>query len=275
MRLLIDDTLVTAPFVAPLRAGWVTPAAGIAAEARPGLRAGAVGAADAALLPLPEATLLAGHALLPDVAVVADSVGAVGLRTPVRPDEVEATVVRLVGDAGIAGGLAGASGGAEALARATLHAFYGITVTDWLRDDGAPAQAVVVEGIEALRPAEGGHAEDLCRAWFILVGLPFVSHALVVPADAGRDALSRLVATLDTLRAAGEERRKEWRGELADREGIPRDRIVALFQTLRWELGPEERKGVNALLSRGLRGSAYPAANLRFLDPVRQDSTPF
>ena len=36
----------------------------------------------------------------------------------------------------------------------------------------------VLEGADALRPIEGGFAEDLCRAWFILTALPVVTHIL-------------------------------------------------------------------------------------------------
>jgi Menaquinone biosynthesis len=211
-------------------------------------------------LPLAEITLLPERPIVPDVAVVADTIGAIEARTPVRPDEIERTTVRLID----------VDGSGELLTRATLTPFYGIAVTAWIRDDepaAAEAQVAIVEGIEALRPVEGGYAEDLCRAWFILVGLPFVSHVLVAPAGAERDAMQPALATLAALHAAGEERRREWRAALAEREDIPRDRLHTLFQALRWSLGPEEKKGINALFSRGLRGSSYPPpGRLRFLD---------
>ncbi|HEU0116542.1 MAG TPA: MqnA/MqnD/SBP family protein [Thermomicrobiales bacterium] len=260
MRLLIDDALVTAPFVAPLAAGWVTPAADLFVEARPRLRAADVAPDDVALLPLAEVARLPERAIVPDFAVVADTIGAVQARTPVRPDEIERTPARLLD----------VSGSGELLARATLTPFYGIEIVGWPRDDepgAAEAQVTVVEGIEALRPVEGGYAEDLCRAWFILVGLPFVSHVLVAPAGATRETLQPALATLVALQAAGEERRREWRAALAEREDVPRDRLIALFQALRRSLGPDEQKGINALFSRGLRGSSYPPVGpLRYLD---------
>jgi menaquinone biosynthesis protein len=260
MRLLIDDALVAAPFVAPLAAGWVEPAADVAPEARRRLRAADLTPDDAALLPLAEVTLLPGRPIVPDVAIVCDTIGAIELRTPVRPDEIERTPARLID----------VDGSGELLARATLTPFYGIEIAGWVRDDepgAAEAQATVVEGVEALRPPEGGYAEDLCRAWFILVGLPFVSHVLVVPEGAEREAMQPALATLAALQAAGEARRREWRAALAEREEIPRDRLTTLFQALRWSLGPEEKKGINALFSRGLRGSSYPPPGpLRFLE---------
>ena len=110
-----------------------------------------------------------------DVAVIADGNGAIAMRTPVRPDEVEATPVRLLDTSGIA----------ELLARATLRPFYGIEPTGWVRDGDSPeaarAEVVIVEGAEALREPEAGFSEDLSRAWFILTAQPVVSHVLLVP----------------------------------------------------------------------------------------------
>ena len=258
MRLLIDDTLVTAPFVAPLRAGWVTPAAGIAAEARPGLRAGAVGAADAALLPLPEATLLAGHALLPDVAVVADSVGAVGLRTPVRPDEVEATPVRMLET----------SETALVLARATLHPFYGIEATRWITESGDPetsrAEVVIVEDADALREPEGGFSEDLCRAWFILHNQPVVTHVLVIPRELPLPERQDVTAFMTQARSEGLDRRKEWRSEHAERQGVSSSRAGAFWAAQRYELQPADRTALLSLLQRGGGLPRLPANGMLF-----------
>ncbi len=262
MRLLMHDTLAAAPFVVPLAEGWVTPVEGVAVEARGDLRAGEVGPEDAALLPSAEAALLtASHRVVPDAAVVAGAVGAVALRTPVRADEVEAGPVRLLG----------VSGAGELLARATLRPFYGIEPTGWARVDDDPgaaaAQAVVVEGAEALRPAEGGFAEDLCRAWLILSGLPAVTHVLLAPAEADRATLAPVLATLAALTQAAQERRREWRPALAERHGIPTDRFYALLAEQRLVLDAEDRRALLLLLQRGGRGSAYPpVAKLRFLD---------
>ena len=83
------------------------------------------------------------------------------------------------------------------MARATLKPFYGIEVTGWVRDAEAPeaarAEAVIVEGTEALREPEAGFSEDLCRAWFILSGQPLVSHVLLAPRDLSPSALRQLI----------------------------------------------------------------------------------
>lgn len=278
MRLLIEDTLATATFVVPYAAGWVAPGAGATLEARPGLRGGDVGPDDIALVSSAEVAPLAeSHRVAPDAAVVAGSVGAVSLRTPVRPDEVERGPVRLLGT----------SGAGELLARATLRPFYGIEATAWpgawrglpaegtaaaTADDDraiAAAQAVVVEGAEALRTPEAGFAEDLCRAWLILTGVPAVTHVLVVPAEAEQAALAPALALLAALREAGLARRREWRRGLAEREGLALDRVHAFFAEQRLALTGEDRRALALLLQRGGRGSAYPPLGaLRFLDPA-------
>jgi predicted solute-binding protein len=262
VRLLIDDTLATAPFVVPLAEGWVTPAAGVVVEARAGLRGGEVAADDLALVASAEVALLGeSHRVVPEVATVAGSVGAVAMRTPVRPDEVERGPVRLLG----------VSGTAEQLARATLRPFYGIEPTGWPRTEDDPAaamaQAVIVEGAEALRPVEGGFAEDLCRAWLILTGTPVVTHVLVAPREAGRESIAPALATLAALRQAAHERRREWRPALGERLGVPLDRLYAFFAEQRLVLEADDRRALLLLLQRGGRGSAYPpVGEVRFLE---------
>lgn len=262
MRLILHDTLVTAPVVFPLSAGWVTPGVDVAVEARSEVRGETLGAEEIALLPAAEVAAAQGtHRVVPDVAVVAEASGAVAMRTPVRPDDVERGPVRLWGT----------SGAGELLARATLRPFYGIEPTAWVRDDAdeaaARAQAVIVEGAEALRPPETGFAEDLCRAWFILTGTPAVSHVLLAPNGADRAALRPALATLDALRSAGHERRRELRRAVAETHALDLDRLVPMLSALRLALDEGDRRALLALLQRGLRGSSYPPlGDVRFLD---------
>ncbi|MDQ3780093.1 MAG: hypothetical protein M3354_06070, partial [Chloroflexota bacterium] len=201
------------------------------------------------------------HQVAPECAVITGSLGAIALRSPVRADEVPRGPVRLLA----------ISGTAELLARATLRSFYGIEPTAWLRADDDPAtahaQAVVVEGAEALRPVEGGYSEDLCRAWFILTGLPLVTHLLAVPAGADDASLAAVLATLAALRQAGLDRRREWRPILAEREGIPIDRLHTLFAEQRLDFEPDLPSAVQHLLRRGGAGSIYANATpIRFRD---------
>ncbi len=267
MRLMLHDTLSTAPFVHPLTAGWVSPDLSI--ETCPELGAADVGPEDVALVPAPEiAALLGTHALGVEAAVVSGSVGPVAMRVPVRPDEVERTPVRLWRT----------SGAAEVVARATLKPFYGIVPTDWTRDDSAEAQVVVVEGAEALRPPEAGFAEDLCRAWFVLTGEPAITHVLAVPRALDQTALGPALETLVALRDTGHERRRDLRRDLADAHGLDRDRLTAFFAEQRLALEPADRRALLLLLQRGTWGSAYPpirdpASLTRLAEPMPPDDS--
>lgn len=265
MRLFIDDTLVTAPITLPLAAGWVVPGTDLQVEVRANLRADHFGVMSddvVALVPLAEvATCQQTHVVAADLAVVAGYTGAIVARMPLRPDEVERTAVHLwqTGSA------------AEVLARATLRPFYGIEPTSWTTDANDPgtaeARVVVAEGIEALRPLETGFAEDLCRAWFIMTGMPAVTHLLLVPRDRERDELAPALAALDALRKAGHERRREIRRELSEQYDLPLESLNALFSEQRHSLTHDDRRAVVRLMNQGLRGSRYPPLTmLEFLD---------
>jgi predicted solute-binding protein len=261
MQLLIHNTVVTGPLLAALTAGWVEPATDLIVQPRRELSAANVGDEDVALLPAPEMShLQATHQVVPDVAVVAEGIGAVSLRTPVRPDEIERTTVKLIGTTGVG----------ELLARATLQAYFGIQATAWGRPDEAAvatAEAVVLEGAEALRPIEGGFAEDLCRAWFILTGLPVVSHVLAAPLALTRTELRPVLDTLRVSREVGRERRREWRTDLIERFELDRERVLALLAGQRFELQATDRAALSALVQRGTRGTGYsPLTSLHYLD---------
>jgi len=259
---LLDDTFVTATYTTPLASSWVTPPDGIKLERRTRLAAADVAASDLALRPSSELLLLQRtHIAIPDVAVIADNVGAVALRAPVRPDEIQATPVRLLD----------ASGFAELLARATLQSFYGIAPTAWVRDDEAPeaarARAVIVAGAEALREPEGGCSEDLVRAWFILSARSAVSHLLLAPRDMPAHQLREGVAALDAARGAGLARRREWRPALAEREGVTHERANAFWAAQRLALEDADRQSLVDLLRRGVHGaSALAMSNVEFRD---------
>jgi predicted solute-binding protein len=257
MRIVIHDTLVTAPFLVPHALGWVDVAVPI--EARTRISGRDVGPEDVALIPSAEvAWLRESHQVVPDFAVVATGDGAVAMRVPVRPDEIEATPVRLFD----------ASGTAEILGRATLQPFYGIAPTEWTSEDSTAAQVAIVEGAEALREPEAGLAEDLTRAWFILTGQPVVSHVLVVPNSLDRETVAPILASLEFLRSVAHERRRDLRKHLAEQEWLDRDRLTRLFAAQRLALDTDDRRALLMLLQRGNRGSDYPFVwNLTYLEP--------
>jgi Menaquinone biosynthesis len=262
VRLLIDDTFATATYTIPITSGWVSPPEGITAEIAHRLTADPATAESIVLASASEILRLQHtHRVAGDVAAIANGNGAIAMRTPVRPDEVEATPVRLFE----------ASGLAEFLARATLRPFYGIEPTNWVRNGDEPeaarAEAVIVEGAEALREPEAGFSEDLSRAWFILTAQPVVSHVLLVPRALPSADLANVLTFLDAARSEGLARRREWRSPLADREGVGRDRASAFWAAQRLKMEPADRQALLDLLGRGSRGTSNPPpANVTFID---------
>ena len=261
MRLLIDETFATATYTVPITSGWISPPEGLAVQLAHRLTTDYPSEEHIVLAPASEILhLRQSHDVAADVAVIADGNGAVAMRTPVRPDEVEATPVRLLDTSSLA----------ELLARATLRPFYGIEPTGWVRDSDSPeaarAEAVIVEGAEALREPEAGFSEDLSRAWFILTAQPVVSHVLLVPRTLPPDLLRDAVTFLVAARTEGLARRPEWRPQLADREGVGRDRASAFWAAQRLKLEPADRRALLDLLGQGSRGtSSSSPANVNFI----------
>ena len=250
MRLLIDETFVTTSYTLPIVSGWVAPRDGIAVELVSGLSGRDVSPLEAALISASElAARHTSHDVIADVAVIADGTGAIAMRSPVRPDEIERTPVRVLGT----------SGTAELLARATMQPFYGITATAWIRDDSAQAaqaEVVIVEGVEALREPEGGFSEDLSRAWFILTGQPVVTHLLLAPRQLASGQLGEVTGLLAAARSEALARRSEWRPRLADAEGVSRERAAALWSAQRLRLDHPDRQALLDLLDRGTGGAS-------------------
>lgn len=252
MRLLLHDTLETRALVEPFRAGWVDPA-GLEVVIDPDLTADRVGAEDVALLPTGELGRLADRVqVVPDVAVLADGAGPISLRVPVRPDEVEVTPVRLI-DVGPT---------AELVARATLRPYFGIEVSAWLRGDdatAAEAQAVVIGGGAALAEPEGGFAEDLCRAWFIMTGQATVLHVLVAPRGMTREVLAPVLALFAAAQALDKTQRREIRRPVAERYGLTIERVTAFYERLFYVMEADDLESLAELFRRGAPGSRIAA----------------
>lgn len=266
-RLILHDTLATAPFAIPLLDEWILPPANIELVIEPTTTPMGASENDILLIllaPVSEAVIWQEtHVIEPSVASVAGSVGSVAMRVPVRPDNIERTPIRLWQ----------ASGAAELLARATIRPFYGIEPQRWIETeaDAADAQVVVVEGVEALRPPEAGFAEDLCRAWFVLTGTPAVSHVLLVPRDLPIELLCPAMNLLARCRRVAHQRRREVRQRLADRYDLPVDLLAAFMAGQRLDLDSAARRGLLLLLVRGTPGSRYPAPAISFRDTPNVD----
>jgi len=249
LRLLLDHTFITSPVVHPFVGGWVEAPAELDVKAREDLLGRDVGPEDFGLVPLPEYLWLQEtHQIVPDVAVVAGNSGMVAMRSPVRPDEIGITPVRLID----------VDGAGEILARATLRAFYGIHASAWSRSEEEAAEVVIVSGPLAVQPPEAGFSEDLCRAWVILTGDRAVSHVLVAPRAADRPSIEPLIDFLNRSIAMGHERRRELRREISEPFRLDRDRLAELQNAYSFELDADDQRSAQALLQRGTPGSVYP-----------------
>ena len=273
MTLLIDDALLTAPFRVPLTEGWLESSASLPMVVQAGLTAANVGTGDVALLPSSEATVLAEtHVVLPEIAVVVKGPSPWAMRTPVRPDAVDESLIRLLD----------VSGTGEMLMRALLKPFYGIVASSarFLTDDNDPevanAQVVVIEGAEALVEPEMGFQSDLAQAWFILTGAWPVGYVLVsgVEALANGDA-DRAVAVLEAALAVGTERRRDVRASIVatapEPDAIDRERLAELTNSLSFQLGADDRRSLQNLIARGTWGSRFPQKNPTFRDDLPAD----
>ncbi len=265
MPLLIDDTLTTAFATVPFAEGWLAP--GVAVQLVPNLAAPAVGPGDVALIPAAEATLLGEtHVIASSVAIVLDGTGPISMRTPVRPDEVDNVVVRLL-DVSPTG---------EMLLRSLLRPYFGITASSFARSDDDPgaadAQVVVVEGALGLEEPESGFQDDLVRDWFVLTGEAVVSHVLVI----GVEALARGAgAEIEAIRQAiamSQERRKDVRRVVAERWGVgDRDALAEVTNRQRYELTQADRHSLATMVSRGTWGSRFQNRLPAYLDSLADD----
>lgn len=261
MTILFDDALITAPIRFPLSEGWLETS--LPFEVRHRLRGADVGPDDLALLPVAEATLLASsHVVIPEIAVIYDGVSDIAMRTPVRPDGIEAVPVRLL-DTG---------GTAELLIRALLRPYFGITASTFVRTDDDPAavsaQVIVIDGLAGLDDPEAGFQEDLVRSWFILHGARVPGHVLVAGLQRLHKGIDEEIALLREAVRLGIERRRDVRIQLAGESGVNRDRLAELTNRLKFAFEPADRQSFRELIARGTWGGPYPNATPVFRDEI-------
>ncbi len=251
MTLLIDDTLTTSLLAVPFAEGWVETS--VPVTVKEGLTAADVTSEDVALLSSAEATLLAEtHVITSDVALVLDGVGPIAMRTPIRPDGVETTVVRLL-DAGPT---------AEVLIRALLRPYFGITASTFAYGDDDPgadsAEVVIVDGVLGLQQPEGGHQSDLVRDWFVFTGQATVSHVVAIGLHALARGPEAELAALEQAVELGRERRREIRGIASQRWGVDdRETFAEMTNRQRFALTQEDRNSLANLIARGTWGSRF------------------
>jgi hypothetical protein len=291
-ELLLDDAPASAPLALALELGWAT--LPVPVRTVPGLAAATARDHPEALVfaPLAEyADLQAGYTILPELAAGGHHGAATVLLADRRLDEVDDPIVDL----------AAVSRTAECLARATLLKFYGITAAAWVHDGqesprlridespleepasgSSPESALRTPHSAIVEVREGGEAlhlldepgdrivSDLGRAWFILTGLPPVSHLLLAPhallgnADAG---LRDLLAALATALTVVHERRRELRRTLAERYGVSRELLNAFYNDQFLTLTGDAQKSILALFPEGAWGMDLPTVTRLNLAP--------
>jgi hypothetical protein len=193
---------------------------------------------------------LDSHSVVSDIALVSSHRGPIAMRTTRRPDEVEHATVQL----------SEVSSTAEALARATIHHFYGIDVVDWNRS-AQDAEVSILEGVDALQPAGDAYHEDLIRAWFILTSLAMPTHLLLAPTavlESDQAAVRKMVETLRQAIQLSDDRRRELRRNLSGDLGIERDQLTELLNDQKTRLTKNGRKGWLDLTNRVARAMNLP-----------------
>lgn len=169
------------------------------------------------------------HRVVPTSGVATTGRVGIALGTPVRADMIDEPVVWL----------RDVSTTARLLVRATFERFYGAPVVGWTTT-GEGAQVVVVEGVEALRPPETGFRDDVGRAWFILNGVPVVTHLLLVPVGADPDVVGEASRWVQGTGGLDKDRRRKARERLATSTGISASELTELLAAVRTTLEPSD-----------------------------------
>lgn len=261
MTLRIEKSLITAPIWIPIQEGWVQ--TDVDLDIREGLTPEDIGPGDVALLPAPMTPGLGKtHFIDPSIAIVVEKVSPIKMRTPVRPDGVEETPIRMLETGSTA----------DVLLRALLRPYFGITASTFVTDADDPAaadaQVVVLDGILGLMEPEAGFEEDLAKAWFVLTGAAVVHAVTVVGVEAEVRGADAELGLLREAAAMGRERRRDVRGIIAGDEEIDRDTLVAITNGMRFEMTADDRQSLRNLMSRGTWGTTYGRQLPAFRDEV-------
>jgi len=112
------------------------------------------------------------------------------------------------------------------------------------------------------------HVLDLGQAWWEMTGLPFVFAAWCGRAGAVSAEDERL---FERAKAAGVEHRDAIATEHARRTGLPVDSLRAyLRDAIRYDLGDDERRGLERFYEEAARAGLLPRTRVRFFDEERR-----
>ena len=180
------------------------------------------------------------HAIHPGVGIVARDRGVIMLQSPVRADELNAPTIWL----------RSSSRTTELVARTTAGPFFGFRPKAWVADGSGEADAVVTDEAAALVPLEMGFREDLTRAWFIITGLPLVTHVLAIPQGAEQETVAAVADWFAEAGSLDRDGRNAVRARVADETGVPLDVLTDLQTSLRWTMTVDDRRSVAELFAR-------------------------
>lgn len=247
----LEATVATSQYTYPFQAGWIDSPEWLILRDR--VSGEFIDEDSCVLVDAIEATRhFDTHSVVSDVALVSTHRGPYVMRTTQRPDEVEHATVQL-GES---------SQSAEALARATIHHFYGIDVVDWNRSSQA-SDVSVLDGVDALAGKGEGFSEDLVRAWFILTSMPIPTHVLLAPTkqlESNQEQIRSMVKLLRQALAESSERRRELRRNISGDLGIDRDHLTELLNDQKTRLTKSGRKGWIDLANRVRQAMWLPAS---------------
>jgi predicted solute-binding protein len=295
LELVLPDEATLLPLTAGLRLGWVAAPVPVRWATAAEAEAAAGDESTIALAsPMAYARLAATHVIIGEVAVASEPRGAVALATEQRPDELGDVEIDARDASPAAEALAGllralhfGAGGwwrmtreptpgaaarlAEGDAALPLLNAAEQAATDAARAEVAAQRAAADaslapadETAEHEAPARpGGYVEDLARAWFVLTGLPWVSHLLLAPHAVALDRPVELAAVVGALRDSlqrGREQEAAVIAEAAARLGLPTRTLRDFFRMRRHQLGEREQQALAAFYQRAARHAGLAAA---------------
>lgn len=247
---ILEANVATSQVTYPFQAGWIESPDWLILRDRVTDEFLADGDACALVNAIDAVRLLETHSIVADLALVSTHRGPFVMRTTQRPDEVEHATIQL-GDVSPMG---------EALARATIHHFYGIDVVDWNRSQQA-SDVSILEDAEAMKANADGHNEDLVRAWFILTSMSIPTHVFLAPTrllESNQPEIRRMVESIRKAISVSEERRRELRRNVSGDLDINREHFTDLIADQKTRLTKNARKGWLDLANRVARAMNLP-----------------
>lgn len=246
----LEANVTTTQISYPFQAGWIEPPEWLILRDRVTDEFLAEENACALVDTITATRFLDSHSVVADLGLVSTHRGPYLMRTTQRPDEVEHATIQL-GEC---------SPMAEALARATIHHFYGIDVVDWNRSP-QDSDVMILDHARAMQPDPDSWNEDLVRAWFILTSMSIPTHLFLAPKsvlESNQNEIQHIVEKIRAAIAVSDERRREVRRNVSGDLEIDRDHLTDLLNDQKTRLTKNGRKGWLDLANRVARAMDLP-----------------